>query len=280
MEIIEITPPEILHQTSACPSKLYAIGNVDLLNEKHAVAIVGSRRATDYGLRNAYKISKSLAQAGVVVVSGLALGIDASAHRGALDAKGKTIAVLGSAIDRFEPRTNEQLAKKIITCGGLILSEYPKGSATYPTNFVLRNRIIAGLTQATVVIEAQEKSGALITANLAAEYNRLVYALPGDVERLNSMGTNRLISLGATCLCDASIILEDLGMEKEKQIQLPLNDREKEIAVLLNTKPISFDKIVGELQIKPAELLAILFALELKGVVRKNEEGLYLISSL
>jgi len=279
MEILEITPPEILRQTSVYPEKLFAIGNIDLLKEKHLVAIVGSRRATDYGLRNAYKIAKVLAQSDVVIVSGLALGIDAAAHRGALDAPGKTIAVLGSAIDKFEPRTNEQLANKIVNNGGLILSEYPKGSTTFPTNFVLRNRIIAGLSSATIVIEAQEKSGALITANLAAEYNRQVYALPGDVDRLCSKGTNKLISQGATCLSDVSILLEDLGLEKEKQIRLPLNDLEKEIVVLLDTKPISFDRIVKDLGVKPAELLAILFTLELKGIIIKDEKGDYLLTN-
>lgn len=278
MKIIEISPPEILIQTEACPEKLYAIGNVELLKEKIAVAVVGSRRATDYGLQNARKISRSLAQSGVVVVSGLALGIDAAAHRGALDEGGKTIAVLGSAIDKFEPSTNEQLAKKIIENDGLILSEYPKGSVTYPANFVFRNRIIAGLSKATVVIEAREKSGALITANLAAEYNRLVYALPGDVDRLNSQGTNRLITSGAVCLSDPSVLLEDLGLEEDKQQKLPLNDQEKQIVLILNEEERGFDEITNVSKIKPSELLAILSTLELKGVIKKNDTGEYLLN--
>lgn len=277
MKIFTINPPEILRQTSAAPEKLYAIGDLSLLKEKLAVAIVGSRRATEYGLRNAHKISKTLADAGAVIVSGLALGIDAEAHRGALDCQnGKTIAVLGSAINKFEPRTNESLARKIIDRGGLIISEYPQGSETYPANFVFRNRIIAGLCQATVVVEAQEKSGALITANLAAEYNRLVYALPGDVDRLNSKGTNLLISLGATCLCDESIILEDLGLSSKKQLTLLLNDQEKFIMGLL-TEPKSFDRIIEISRKKPPEILALLLNLELKGIIKKDESGEYIL---
>jgi DNA processing protein len=148
MNINKISPPEILEQTSSCPEFLYAIGKLKLLEEKTLVAIVGSRRASDYGLRNAFRIAQKLAERGVVVVSGLALGIDAAAHKGALEVNGKTVAVLGSAIDKFEPRSNEPLARKILENDGLIISEYPQGAATYPTNFVLRNRIIAGLSQA------------------------------------------------------------------------------------------------------------------------------------
>jgi DNA processing protein len=278
MKILDIKPPKILAETSACPDHLYAIGNLKLIEEDLAVAIVGSRRATGYGLHNATRVAKELASAGIVVVSGLALGIDAAAHRGALEANGKTIAVLGSAIDKFEPATNEPLARKILEHDGLILSEYPRGSITYPANFVLRNRIIAGLSRATIVIEAQEKSGALITANLAAEYNRLVYALPGDVEKMNSRGTNLLIANGATCLADTSIIFEDLGLEKSKQIKLPLNDREKRIVVLLDAERQNFDKIVKTTKIKPPELLVILTTLELKGIVRKDNAGEYLLN--
>ena len=279
MKIYKIDPPEILRQTSACPKELYAVGNLALLENHILVAIVGSRRATDYGLRNARSIAKSLAERGVVIVSGLALGIDAAAHRGALEAKGKTIAVLGSAIDRFEPRTNEQLAKSILLNDGLILSEYPKGSQTFPTNFVLRNRIIAGLSLATVVIEAQEKSGALITANLAAEYNRQVYSLPGDVDRLCSKGTNRLISQGATCLSDISILFEDLGLEENAQLELNLNTDEKKLISVIGQLALSFDRIIEESKLRPAEVLVILSALELKNVVQKNSQGEYFLTT-
>ncbi|MFH1854982.1 MAG: DNA-processing protein DprA [bacterium] len=279
MEILTLKTPEILKQTSAPAERLYAIGNIKLLKEKNLIAIVGSRRASEYGLRNAHRISKSLAEAGCVIVSGLALGVDAASHRGALAAgEGRTIAVLGSAINNFQPRTNEALARKILENDGLIISEYEEGSPTYAPNFVFRNRIIAGLSKATIVIEAAEKSGALITANLAVEYNRLVYALPGDVDRLNSKGTNRLISSGAVCLSDPSIILEDLGLEKEKQIRLPLNDQEKEIVVEISNQEMNFDKIVNQVKISPSKLLAILLSLELKGVIRKDEEGRYYLN--
>lgn len=278
MRIFKINPPDILKQTSSCPKNLYATGNLKLLDEKYKVAIVGSRRASEYGLRNASKIASDLARLNVVVVSGLALGIDAAAHRGTLEVDGKTIAVLGSAIDKFEPNTNEPLARKILDKEGLIISEYPTGSTTYPTNFVLRNRIIAGLSNATIVVEAQEKSGALITANLAAEYNRLVYAVPGDVDRPNSKGTNLLIANGATCLADSSVILEDLGLEKEKQQKLPLNDQEKEVVILLDAEKKNFDKIVETTKIKPPELLGILTTLELKGVIKKDSTGEYLLN--
>lgn len=280
MEILEIDPPEILQQTQGHPRKLFAIGDVKLLDKKHLVAIVGSRRATDYGLKNARRIAERLAESGVVVVSGLALGIDASAHRGALDAKGKTIAVLGSAINNFEPHTNEQLAKQIIAEGGLIISEYPVGAVTYATNFAMRNRIVAGISCATVVIEAQERSGALITANLAADFNRQVYALPGDVDRLNSVGTNKLITSGATCLSDPNIILEDLGLENDNgQLKLDLNIDEKIIIDALSENYSTFDKIISKSKISPSQALVLLTTLEMKGVIDKNAEGEYFLTS-
>jgi len=275
MDISKINPPCILQEMSSSPEKLYAIGNVNLLEEKNLVAIVGSRRATSYGLKHAHAISESLANSGVVIVSGLALGIDAAAHRGALDASGKTIAVLGSAIDDFTPHTNQPLARRIIDSGGLILSEYPPKSQTFPSNFVFRNRIIAGLSKATIVIEAQEKSGALITADLAIEYNRLVYALPGDVDRANSKGTNQLITKGAVCLSDVAVILEDLGLAHNKQTVLPLNDLELKVVNSINTNSKNFDKIIQDTGLKSAELLSILLTLELKAQVKKNESGEY-----
>ncbi len=280
MEILEIDPPEILKQTQGYPKKLFAIGNMKLLDEKYLVAIVGSRRATDYGLKNARRIAERLAEAGVVIVSGLALGIDAAAHRGALDAKGKTIAVLGSAINNFEPHTNEQLAKQIIAEGGLIISEYPVGAITYATNFAMRNRIVAGISCATIVIEAQERSGALITANLAADFNRQVYALPGDVDRLNSVGTNKLISSGAICLSDPALILEDLGLEnRDGQLKLDLNTDEKMIINAVAENFSTFDKIISKSQILPSQALVLLTTLEMKGVIGKNPDGEYFLTA-
>lgn len=273
--------PSKLKEIPDCPKKLFCRGNVEILNAKHLVAIVGSRRPTEYGLKETRKIARALASTGVVIISGLAMGIDAEAHKGALDAQGETIAVLGCAIDQIYPRMNEGLAQRIISGGGLVISEYKPGSETYKTNFVARNRIIAGLSQITLVTEAAEKSGALITAYLALDYNREVFALPGNINRLNSMGTNGLIKKGAACLTRAEDILDWLGISYNQAVNhSQLSFDELNIVKFLKEKKMSFDDLKDEAKLNPSDLNSILLMLEVKGIIENCEGDFALIGNI
>lgn len=188
--------PEQLKQIYDAPKKLYVIGNKDILGN-FGIAIVGCRDNTKYGELIAKNLGYNLAKSKVNVISGLAKGIDSFAHIGAIYAKGKTIAVLGNSIDSIYPKENEIIAQKIIEYGGAIISEYPIGSKIEKKNFLARNRIISGLSQGVVVVEAKEKSGSLITAEFALEQGRDVYAVPGSITSIYSTGTNNLIKDGA-----------------------------------------------------------------------------------
>ena len=187
--------------------KIYLIGNKDLLYQK-GIAIVGARDATQYGKKIAYNLAKELSEQNIVIISGLAIGIDSYAHKGALE-KG-TIAVLGSGIDNIYPKENLELAREIIKNKGCIISEYPLGTKPERLHFPQRNRIISGLSDGVVVIEASKKSGALITAEFALEQGKEVFAVPGDINKKQSEGTNQLIKDGAILLTSATDILENI----------------------------------------------------------------------
>lgn len=212
--------PEKLKNIYNPPLKLYILGNKELLKQK-CIAIVGSRKATIYGKNIAYKISKELAENGINIVSGLAIGIDTWAHLGTLSSEisnqdikskkifnnGKTIAVLGSGIDNIYPKENIELARKIVKSGGCIISEYPPNSKPERLNFPQRNRIISGLSNGVLVVEANNTSGALITAEFALEQGKEVFAIPGDITREQSKGCNELIKDGATIITTSQEIL-------------------------------------------------------------------------
>ena len=189
------------------PKKIYLIGNKDLLYQK-GIAIVGARAATQYGKKIAYNLAKELSEQNIVIISGLAIGIDSYAHKGSLE-KG-TIAVLGSGIDNIYPKENLELAREIIKNKGCIISEYPLGTKPERLHFPQRNRIISGLSDGVVVIEASKKSGALITAEFALEQGKEVFAVPGDINKKQSEGTNQLIKDGAILLTSATDILENI----------------------------------------------------------------------
>ena len=203
--------PFILRNIYNPPKKIYAIGNIDILNQK-GIAIVGSRKATEYGKKVALKISKELSENGFNIISGLAIGIDSYAHIGNLmnNGIGKTIAVLGSSIDNIYPKKNRNLAIEIIKKGGCIISEYPIGSKIETKNFPERNRIISGMSLGVVIIEATEKSGALITADFALEQGKDVFAVPGNIFMQNSIGTNNLIIDGAIVVTSTQDILKEI----------------------------------------------------------------------
>lgn len=175
---------------------MYVLGNAEILRRK-IIAIVGSRECTSYGKKAAETIAYNLSKQDIVIISGLAKGIDAYAHIGALKAKGKTIAVMAHGLDMIYPRENREIAKEIIINGGAIISEYPIGVRPKPEQFVKRNRIISGMSQGVIIVEAKERSGALITANYAIEQGKNLYAVPGSIFSDNSNGTNKLISKGA-----------------------------------------------------------------------------------
>ena len=188
--------PEKLNHIYAKPHRLYVLGDENLLNEK-SIAIVGCREATWYGLKNAYKFAYDLAKEGVCIVSGFARGIDTYSHKGAIEAGGKTIAVLACGLDTVYPPENVELYKQIIIRGGAIITEYPLGSKPDKDHFPVRNRIISGLSDGVLVVEAKKRSGTMITVEHALDQGKNVYAIPGNITSNNSYGTNELIKEGA-----------------------------------------------------------------------------------
>ena len=203
--------PQQLKNIYNPPNKIYVLGNKEILKES-GIAIVGARRATEYGKKVAFKFSKELSASGINIISGLAVGIDTYAHLGTLQQEciGKTIGVLGSGLDVIYPKQNINLAKEILKRGGCIISEYPLGTKPEKIHFPQRNRIISGLSKGVLVVEASEKSGSLITADFALEQGKDVFAIPGDIWKLTSIGTNSLIKQGAKLVNDYVDILEEI----------------------------------------------------------------------
>ena len=202
--------PQLLKMIYNPPQKLYVLGNKEILNDI-GIAIVGTRKATEYGKRVTLKLSEDLSKSDIVVISGLAKGIDSYAHIGTLKVQnGKTIAVLGSGIKEIYPKENIELARKIIKNGGCIISEYPPEEKPNKINFPERNRIISGLSKGVVVVEAAVKSGALITTDFALEQGREVFAVPGNIYSNMSVGTNKLIGQGAKLVTNYKDILEEI----------------------------------------------------------------------
>lgn len=199
--------PQRLKKIEDCPFVIYAKGEYKLLNEEKIISIVGSRESSEYGRKTTLKFSYLLARKNYIIVSGMAKGIDSYAHKGALAAKGKTIAVLGSGIDYIYPKENEKLYNEILEKQGLIISEYPLNTTPIPKYFPYRNRIISGLSDKVLITEAQKRSGSIITANLALEQGKDVYAVPGNITSYKSEGTNTLIKEGAFLVTSLEDIL-------------------------------------------------------------------------
>lgn len=266
------------------PIALFVKGNIS--GHDRSVAIVGSRRASSYGLNMAETISCQLAQCGVTVISGMARGIDTYAHNGAIKGKGSTIAVLGCGLDIAYPVENKELMKKIIECGAVV-SEYLPGMQPLPQNFPARNRIISGLSLGVVVVEANEKSGSLITANFALEQGREVFALPGNISSSLSRGSNKLIKEGAKIVTDIQDILEELNvcritnnMSNDFQVRdiamqkvfKGLEDDERKVAECIMQEPLHIDILAQKTGFSMQVLNSLLVMMELKGVV-KQEPG-------
>lgn len=260
------------------PPLLYVLG--ELGGETASIAVVGSRNATDYGLETTERLCRQLGQEGVTVVSGMARGIDTAAHEGALDGGGRTIAVLGCGLNTVYPPENRDLFHRI-TENGAVISEFPLAAGPDPHHFPRRNRIISGLTLGTVVVEATRRSGSLITARLALEQNREVFAVPGSVHSFKSAGTHSLIKQGARLVESVADIFEELPMLRAqatisgradccKDVLPPLSEPEKTVVEAIGAYEVQFDDLVRKLPIAAGQLSGILLNLELKGVVRQS----------
>ncbi len=225
--------PEILRDIPSPPKQLYVLGDLEALLAKPRLSVVGSRRVTPYGRAITSDLVQTVARQGIVIVSGLAFGVDSIAHQAALDAGGGTIAVLPCGIEKVYPSSHAQLARDILAKGGALVSEYPGDTLPGQYNFIERNRIVSGLGDGTLITEAAVKSGTLHTANFALEQGRTVMAVPGNITSPLSQGTNNLVKSGATMVTDASDILFALGFDPAKHKQQELFGSTKEETLLL-----------------------------------------------
>lgn len=224
--------PDYVRAMPTPPKQLHYIGNLEQLLDMPRLAIVGSRKVSSYGKTVTLKLSREAAEQGIVIVSGLALGVDGLAHQGALEASGKTIAVLPCGLDAIYPRTHYDLARRIVEQGGALVSEYPPGTAPYKTNFLERNRIISGLSDAVLITEAAIRSGSLNTANHALEQGRTVIAVPGNITSELSGGTNNLIKAGAAPITELGDILMAMDLELTTKKAAPMGANADETALL------------------------------------------------
>jgi DNA processing protein len=282
--------PQALRDLPDAPPILWALGNITILN-RPAVAMVGARNASSLGVRMARRLGQGLAEAGFTVVSGLARGIDAAAHEAALQAEARTVAVMAGGVDVIYPPENDALAREI-AAKGCRISEHPPGLEPQARHFPLRNRIVAGLSRAVIVVEAAAKSGSLITAKAALDYGREVLSVPGHPFDARASGCNMLIRDGAALVRGTADVLEALGAREHSTLEAevwtaPLPGPEapqrplKEVALLhsmilsrLGTSPLAEDQLVRDLQVTPAQLAPELLMLELDGRISRQPGGL------
>lgn len=260
--------PALLKEIRDYPKELYYIGDPKLLEEK-CVSIVGSRKTNQYGRSTAYSFGKALGQRGITVVSGMAVGIDTCAHEGALQEKGNTAAVLACGLDLCYPPRNRELKEKIESAG-IVLSEYPPGTAAQRYYFPQRNRIISGLSPLTVVVQAGNRSGALITAELAADQGRDVGAVPGNIDSEYNLGSNKLLREGAFALTGVQDLLEASGVSvlSEPEAERLLSDEEKQLYFLLSSHgEMSLDQLAFYLKKPVNEVGSLAIVMEMKGIV-------------
>jgi DNA processing protein len=275
--------PEQLRNFDDAPVVIYVKGRI-CPDDLNSVAVVGSRLMSEYGKKAVRELSGGLAAAGLTIISGMARGIDTAAHEAALNAGGRTIAVLGSGLDIIYPSENRRLFNKI-TESGAVISEFPFGTGPLKENFPRRNRLISGLSLGVLVVEAAPNSGSLITASYALEQGKEIFAVPGNIGQKNSEGTNRLISSGAKLVLNVSDIIEELAPKIKKQLDLSgsktgtditariealeINEDEKAICTVLASGPQHIDQILRQLNIPSSKLSGILLNLELKGIVKQ-----------
>ncbi len=271
--------PYLLEQINDPPHALFIKGLP--ADDEKSVAIVGSRRETRYGRTQAYNIAKELAQHGVTIVSGLARGIDTAAHEGALAGGGRTVAVLGNGIDQIYPPENAELARRIVDQGGAIISEFPFGSAPLAHHFPIRNRIISGISAATLLVEGHARSGTMITAGYAAEQGREVFALPGMVDAPGSAAPLRLLREGANiCTCAQDILLDmrwegETKSEEKVQVSSSFTPEQQVIVSALANEQKYFEELITLTGLSPDVLTGELAMLELDGVVESRAGRAY-----
>lgn len=269
--------PALLEESPDPPPVLYAAGRIELI-ERFAIAVVGSRNATAQGMRNAERFARAIADAGCSIVSGLALGIDAAAHRGGLDGEGSSIAVLGNGIDVVYPRRNASLYAELRQ-RGLLLSEFPLGTAPLAGNFPRRNRVIGAISRGCLIVEAAIPSGSLITARIAADLGREVFAIPGSIHSPLSKGCHFLIKQGAKLVESAQDVLEEFGIEpqaeqRDKERISP--DRESAVVLqALGHDPASIETLLARTQLPIDRLIGVLAQLEIQGRVSAVPGGFY-----
>lgn len=279
--------PKLLKGIEDPPRTLYVRGEIPKGN---FFAIVGTRRCSDYGKQIALEIAGDLAEAGLIIVSGMARGIDSFSHRGCLEGGGKTVAVLGTGLDEksIYPKENWKLAREIVQGGGCLISEFSPGTPGLKQNFPQRNRIISGLSLGVLVIEAKMKSGALITANWARLQKRRVFATPGPVHYSNSKGPHLLIKQGAILVENANDILKELSSLKELNLFFSDTGFKKKITgetteenlilEVLKEKPLHVEKIIEKTSQSPQKILSILAIMEIKGLVRNLGGNIYALA--
>ncbi len=277
--------PSLLSQIKKPPFVLYYKGNAEILKQYHddykSIAIVGTRRITEYGKQVTQVLTSDLVNNGFIIVSGLALGVDATAHKTTITNKGKTIAVLGCGVDCCYPRENQKIYEDILDNGGAIVSEYPLGQQPSQGSFPSRNRIISGLSQGVIVTEGAADSGALYTAKDAIENGRPVFAVPGPITSSLSKGPHGLIAKGARLISGAEEIISDLGLKGDKgdrgdkglRVIKGSSREEQRIIDLLQNESMHFDEIVKQSKIKSSKLGGILSVMEMKGFIKGLGSG-------
>ncbi len=274
--------PDRLKVHRGMPKGLYVIGRLPD-PKRPAVAIVGARRSSVYGNEIARRFARELARAGVQIISGMAWGIDGKAHEGALEAGGDTFAVFGCGVDICYPSGHQALYEKLVERGG-VLSEYPPGTPPRPGHFPMRNRLISGLSDLVLVVEAKEKSGSLITADLALEQGKDVYAVPGRLNDALSRGCLSLIRQGAGLADSPRVLLEALGIAEEKdekqrnkeQSKILLAKEENIVYSWIRLQPVSLEELIEKTGFSPGKLLPILVGLQLKGCIREIQKNDYI----
>ena len=289
LSIEDASYPTRLKEIYDPPSILYIRGNPEVLT-RHGIAVVGTRHPTPYGSGMAERLACDLATQGLVIISGMARGVDTASHRGAISAKGKTVAVFGTGVDVIYPKENSRLSEQILALGGALVSEFPVGTFAAPQNFPIRNRILSGMSLGVLVVEAAEYSGTRITARLALEQNRDVFAVPGNVTNKNSWGPNTLIKQGAKLVATWEDVWEDLPTEVRLALTpaspsesqgassaslfpddgLPPHER-RLLSLLKADEATHIDELIEKLEseVSSSEIFAALFELELNGKVRQ-----------
>lgn len=274
--------PKLLKNISDPPISIFGKGDRNSINflSDTCIGIVGTRKPTPYGRYIAEELGKSFASAGLIIVSGMASGIDTISHKAAIEKQGRTIAVLGTGIDVVYPPENKLLHDQILKEFGIVISEYPPGYIVHRGMFVLRNRIIVGLSRAVVVVEGGEHSGSLITARFAAENGRDVYAVPGPITSDMSIGPHILLREGAHLLVNAREVLKDFGLNQESDMivkkPIGLIGEEKTIYELLSVKKHFADEVAKKVSLNVSETLPILSLLEVRGLIGKELDGSFI----